>query len=235
MTARSRARRAARTTCAGTRARQQPPHAVGPTRTPSTLTRSSSGTLLSPCSPRTQASTLPGRDAHRPGEAGPQPQAVVQRVAEDEPPVEAGPLLQPGHERIDGIRDDDHHALPGRRQLVGQLVGDHRVPVEVLEPRRTDRERCRRQEHDDVRIPHVAHVAARDGAARRQLERLLEVHDVGRDHLRARVDEDDLVAVARQGEVEGRRRPYPSGAAHERDPHAGHRPALPLKNQMICV
>ena len=43
----------------------------------------------------------PGRDAERPGQARPQAQAVVERVAEDAPPVEAGALLQPRHERID--------------------------------------------------------------------------------------------------------------------------------------
>ena len=70
-----------------------PAPVVGDTGTPSTVTRSRSGTLASPCSPINPGVDTARRDTQRPCEAGAQPEAVVERVAEDAAPVETRTLL----------------------------------------------------------------------------------------------------------------------------------------------
>jgi hypothetical protein len=163
----------------------------------------------------------PGRDTERVREARSQPQAVVDRVAEDPAPVEAGSLLQSRHERIDGVRDDDDYAGTALRELVGELVRDQRVLRQILESRRSDGERRRREQNDDIGVLHVAELAAAHAAAGRELERLLEVHQVRRDHLRPVVDEDDLVASAHQYEVEGGGCADAAGSSDECHLHEG--------------
>ena len=182
----------------------------------------------------------PGLDAARRGrerlrEARPQAQAVVDRVADDPPAVEAGAPPDACHQGVDGVGDHHHDALPRRPERVRELVGDQGVPRQVLDAGRSGGDRCRREQHHDVRIGHVVHVAAAHAAPGRELQHLVEVHHVRRDHVGPAVDEDDLVGEPRQDEVERGRCAHAAGATDDRDLHDGHRPGWSRKNQIISL
>ena len=168
--------------------------AVGRTGTPSTVTRSKSGTLRSPCSPIDPGLDAAGRDAERPCEPCAQPQAVVDRVAEHPAPVDAGSRCSRVTSGSTGfVTTRTTPPQPGQA-AVGELRRRSRAFFARYSSReRADHERRRGDRARRRRRRRHRPVAAVDGAAGRQLEHLLEVHHVRGDHLRPLVDEHDLV------------------------------------------
>ena len=125
-------------------------------------------------------------------------------------------------------------SVPGQRPSAGEnldeLFDDLCVREQVLVPRHVDGQRRRRGNDDDVGVDELVQLAPRIDPVPSLLEHLLEVHHVGRHHLRAPVDEDDLVRGLVEQEVERRGGADTAPAAEDRDLH----PSRPSATDAAC-
>ena len=174
----------------------------------------------------------PRVDPERLRDPRPQTKAVVQRVAEHPRAVDPGASLDPRAERVDGIRDHDERPGPAADagERLDELFDDLRVREHVLVPRHVDGQRRRCSNDDDVGVDELVQLAPADRPGAPLLEHLLEVHHVGRHHLRTPVDEDDLVRCLVEQEVERRGGADSAPAAENRDLH----PSRPSATDAAC-